>query len=96
MQKVMITISQELLNSVDETAHRLGLNRSQFICESLNETLKQIRKKEFEALMAEGYKEMAEENLRDAEAYASALPDIEGPVSDGTYDHHAQHSLLST
>ncbi|MBM3239572.1 ribbon-helix-helix protein, CopG family [Candidatus Poribacteria bacterium] len=78
MQKVMITISQELLNAVDETAYRLGLNRSQFIRESLNETLNRIRQKEFEALMAEGYQEMAEENLRDAEAYASALLDIEG------------------
>ena len=78
MQKVMITISQDLLNTVDETARRLGLNRSQFIRESLNETLKQIRQKEFEALMAEGYQEMAEENLRDAEAYASTLLDVEG------------------
>lgn len=80
MQKVMITISQELLSAVDETARCLGLNRSQFIRESLDETLKRFRQKEFETLMAEGYQEMAEENLRDAEAYASALLDVEGGV----------------
>lgn len=78
MQKVMFTIPQDLLNVVDATARRLGLNRSQFIRESLNESLDRIRKKEFEALMAEGYQEMAEENLRDAEAYTNALIDVEG------------------
>ena len=81
MEKIMITISPDLLSSVDATAHRLGLNRSQFIRESLHESLDRIRQKEFEKLMAEGYQEMAKENLRDAEAYVSALLDIEGETT---------------
>ena len=78
MQKVMITMPPDLLSAVDAIARRLGLNRSQFIRESVSESLKRLQQEEFEALMAEGYQEIAEEDLKDAEAYVAALLDLEG------------------
>ncbi len=61
MERVMITLPDSLLETVDEMAHRLSENRSQFVRQSLLERLKRLRQQEFEALLAEGYQVMAEE-----------------------------------
>jgi metal-responsive CopG/Arc/MetJ family transcriptional regulator len=61
MERVMITLPDNLLKTVDETARRLSENRSQFVRQALLERLERLRQQEFEALLAEGYQVMAEE-----------------------------------
>ena len=61
MERVMITLPDSLLKTVDETARRLSENRSQFVRQALLERLEKLRQQEFEALLAEGYQVMAEE-----------------------------------
>jgi CopG family transcriptional regulator/antitoxin EndoAI len=61
MERVMITLPDSLLKTVDEMARRLSENRSQFVRQSLLERLERLRQQEFEALLAEGYQVMAEE-----------------------------------
>jgi len=77
MQKIMITLPEELLYEVDTVAKKERKNRSEFIREALINLLKEIKKKEFESLLIEGYQAMADENLRDAKAYLGVLKDIE-------------------
>ena len=61
MERVMITLPDSLLKTVDETARRLSENRSQFVRQALLERLEKLRRQKFEALLAEGYQVMAEE-----------------------------------
>jgi len=61
MERVMITLPDSLLETVDEMARRLSENRSQFVRQALLERLEKLRQQEFEALLAEGYQVMAEE-----------------------------------
>jgi len=61
MERVMITLPNPLLGTVDEMARRLAENRSQFVRQALLERLERLRQQEFEALLAEGYQVMAEE-----------------------------------
>lgn len=62
MERVMITITSELLRDVDSTAQRLKQNRSQLIRRAVTDFLQRLKQKEFEALMAEGYKEISRED----------------------------------
>lgn len=61
--KVTISMPQHLLEYADRLARERGTSRSGVFCQLL------VREEteEFKALMAEGYREMAEENLRLAE-----------------------------
>lgn len=61
MERVMITLPDGLLKTMDEMARRLSENRSQFVRQALLERLEKLRRQEFEALLAEGYQVMAEE-----------------------------------
>ncbi|HIC94515.1 MAG TPA: ribbon-helix-helix protein, CopG family [Anaerolineae bacterium] len=72
MIKVMVTMPPDLLKAVDEAARKLKLNRSQFVRQALREMLERLQQEEFEALLAEGYKEMAGENTAIAEESSDA------------------------
>ncbi len=61
MERIMITIPAELLGDVDSLARSLKQNRSQFIRGAITRFLQELKQKEFEALMAEGYREMSGE-----------------------------------
>ena len=58
----MVTIPTDLLKDVDSTAKRLKRNRSQLVRQALAELLEKLKRQEFEALLAEGYREMSKEN----------------------------------
>ena len=62
MEKVMVTLPTDLLHEVDALARQSKKNRSQFMRHILREWIDAQRKKEFEALLAEGYQKMAEQN----------------------------------
>lgn len=62
MERIMITIPDDLLKDVDSAAKRLNRNRSQLIRQALDEFLRQIKQQEFEAILAEGYREMSKKN----------------------------------
>lgn len=72
MQKVMLTLPDDLLDEIDRVADQINQNRSEFVRTALREHLNRLRKKEKELLMAEGYLEMAKENEKDAKAYLKA------------------------
>jgi len=59
MERVMLTMPEDLLAEVDRAARRLKQNRSQFVRAALHEYLEQLHQAEFESLLAEGYREMA-------------------------------------
>lgn len=61
MERVMITLPDSLLRTVDDMARCLAENRSQFVRQALLERLERLRQQEYEALLAEGYQAMAEE-----------------------------------
>ena len=62
MERIMITITSELLGDVDSAARKLKQNRSQLIRRAIADFLQQLKQKEFEALMAEGYQEISRED----------------------------------
>ena len=78
MAKVVVTMPDNLLEEVDIAARKEKTNRSRFFRKVLARYLEEQKKREFEALMAEGYQEMAEENVTDAMGYLGALDDVEG------------------
>ena len=78
MAKVVVTMPDNLLEEVDIAARKEKTNRSRFFRKVLTRYLEEQKKREFEALMAEGYQEMAEENVTDAMGYLGALDDVEG------------------
>ena len=61
MERVMLTLPPELLHAVDALSHRKGRKRSQLVRQALEEMLERERQREYEELMAEGYREMAED-----------------------------------
>ena len=67
MERVMITLPPDLLSALDEWARRLNRKRSQVVREAIAEWLERQRRQEFEALLAEGYQEMAEQAASIAE-----------------------------
>ncbi|MEK7398261.1 MAG: ribbon-helix-helix protein, CopG family [Candidatus Poribacteria bacterium] len=60
MEKIMITIPENLLEDVDLASERLKKNRSQLIRQAITEFLRQLKQKEFEELMAEGYQKTSD------------------------------------
>lgn len=62
MKRIMITIPSEMLVDVDSVAQRLKQNRSQLIRRAITNFLQQLKQKDFEALMAEGYQKTSKEN----------------------------------
>ena len=67
MERITITLPPELLSALDEWAQRLNRRRSQVVREAIAEWLERQRRREFEALLAEGYQEMAEHAAKMAE-----------------------------
>ncbi len=79
MQRVMITMPENLLHKTDQMAHKLGQNRSEFIRQALQTQLEIQRRQEYEALLAEGYQEMAEQAAEWSEgAQAGQIAATEG------------------
>jgi CopG family transcriptional regulator/antitoxin EndoAI len=77
MAKVVVTMPDDLLREVDSAAKETRTNRSQFLRQALTRYLAEQKKRKFEALMAEGYLEMADEDIADATGYLGALNNLE-------------------
>lgn len=77
MEKIMVTLPPELLQAIDSLSRKEKRNRSQLVREALQQLLHRKQREEFEALLAEGYQEMAEENLKDAEGYLASFGELE-------------------
>ncbi|MBW1804623.1 MAG: ribbon-helix-helix protein, CopG family, partial [Deltaproteobacteria bacterium] len=73
----VVTMPDRFLEEVDFAARKTRKNRSQFFREALSRYFEEEKKREFEALMAEGYQEMADENVADAMGYLGALEGLE-------------------
>ena len=59
MERVIVTLPRDLLDEIDKRAQRLSQKRSRVVRQALQEWVERQRREEFEALMAEGYQEMA-------------------------------------
>lgn len=70
--KVTVSISKELLDFADNMAKEESISRSEVIAK----LLKKEEKARIEALMAEGYREMAEENRREAEEWLQITREV--------------------
>lgn len=70
--KVTVSISKELLDFADNLAKEESISRSEVIAK----LLKKEEKARIEALMAEGYREMAEENRREAEEWLQITREV--------------------
>jgi len=77
MGKVVVTMPDDLLQEVDSAARETRRNRSQFFREALTLYLEEQKRRKFEALMAEGYLEMAEEDAADAMGYIGTIDLLE-------------------
>ena len=77
MPKVMVTMPDGLLEEVDLTTRELKTTRSQFFRDALIQYLENYKKKKTESLMAEGYREMADEDLADARGFLGVLGSLE-------------------
>ena len=71
-KKITITIDEGLCEAVDQAAKRLNIARSRLAQESLSLWLE----KKTEALMAEGYREMADEDRKFSEQTLEAQKEI--------------------
>jgi len=72
MSKIMITLSEDLLAEINKSAQELKTNRSKLFRQAISKYLAELKQKKFEKLMAEGYQEMAKEDLRDAVGFLNA------------------------
>ena len=72
MERVMLTMPPDLVRQVDALARRRGRRRSQLVRDVLSEELARERQREFEALLAEGYRAMAADLAETAEEYGEA------------------------
>ncbi len=81
MERVMFTVPADLLQEVDALAHRTKQKRSHLVRQALQELLQRHRQQEFEALMAEGYQEMADE----AAALAGESVSLQAVATDGVW-----------
>ena len=79
MERIMVTIPTDLLKDIDSVAKRLKQNRSQLVRQALVELLQKFKQQEFEAFLAEGYREMSKEN---AIVVAESLP-LQAVVTEG-------------
>ena len=77
MRKVMVTMPDGLLEEVDLTTRELKTTRSQFFRDALIQYLDNYKKQKMESLMAEGYREMADEDLADAQGFLGVLGSLE-------------------
>jgi metal-responsive CopG/Arc/MetJ family transcriptional regulator len=71
-KKITITIDEELCEAVDQASKRFNMARSRLAQESLSLWLR----KKTEALMAEGYREMADEDWKFSELTLDAQKEI--------------------
>jgi metal-responsive CopG/Arc/MetJ family transcriptional regulator len=71
-KKMSITIDESLYEAVDQASRRFQVARSQLAQEALTLWLK----KNTEAIMAKGYKEMAEEDQEIAEVALTAQREV--------------------
>ncbi len=76
MTKIIVSLPQDLLNIINQTSKELKTSRSKLFREAIIRYLSEIKQKRLEALMAEGYEEMAEENLSDACAFLGATKSL--------------------
>jgi metal-responsive CopG/Arc/MetJ family transcriptional regulator len=58
----MVTLPFDLLREVDSTARELKQSRSQLVRQALTDLLQRIKQRQFEELLAEGYRETAEQS----------------------------------
>ncbi len=72
MQKLLLTLPDDLLFEIDEAVEESQTNRTELIRLMLKQQLLVRKKKRLHALMAEGYSEMWKQNEQEAEAYLSA------------------------
>ncbi|MBF8265534.1 MAG: CopG family transcriptional regulator / antitoxin EndoAI [Dehalococcoidia bacterium] len=70
--KVTVSISKELLDFADSMAKEESISRSEVIAK----LIKKEEKARIEALMAEGYREMAEENRQEAEEWLEVTREV--------------------
>ncbi len=71
--KLSVSISSELSDFISEIARKRKISRSRLV----EEAFAAWRRKQLEALMAEGYRAMAEENLNDAAGLLTSTRDLE-------------------
>lgn len=62
-RRIMISLSQKLLNEVDRLAQEENVNRSQFVREAMQMYILERRKKALRERLKEGYQRMAAINL---------------------------------
>jgi CopG family transcriptional regulator / antitoxin EndoAI len=62
MEKIILSIPSDLLQEMNSASEKLKKNRSQIIRQAIAEFLSQLKQKEFEQLMAEGYQETFQTN----------------------------------
>jgi len=72
LERILVTLPRELLDDLDARSERLQRKRSRVIREALAEWLEIQRRKEFEELLAEGYREQASKLAEIAEDFAAA------------------------
>lgn len=71
-KKLTITLPEDLIATLDGIGRRQNTSRSGAIAH----LLRRARQAEIEALMAEGYRAMAEENREDAELFFPAQSEV--------------------
>ena len=64
LKKVLITVPDTLLKQVDMLASDEKLNRSEFVREAMRMYIKEKKKSALREQMKQGYKEMAQINLK--------------------------------
>lgn len=72
-KKITITIDEKLFEAVEQVSKRFNMGRSHLAQESLSLWLE----KKTESLMAEGYREMAEEDRKFSELTLEAQKEIQ-------------------
>lgn len=68
-QRVMVYLSRQLLNQVDEICHEEKINRSQIVREAMRMYIMERSKRILREQLKEGYQRMADLNLMLAEEY---------------------------
>jgi CopG family transcriptional regulator/antitoxin EndoAI len=72
MSRFMVTMPDSLFMEIELTTKETK-TRSQFLRQALIQYLENYKKQKLDSLMAEGYQEMAHENLADAQALLKTL-----------------------
>lgn len=76
MQRVMITLPPDLLDTVGQVTRRLNSNRSELIRQALVFYLDELKRQELARQMKEGYLVNAERDLRICNEFAHADTEI--------------------